>query len=140
MTSNSRPAFSEIWMRLAHDIARRSTCKRLSVGVVVASEDNRRVYAIGYNGSPAGMPHDCSGEPSVCGCSHAEMAASASCTTQREAPKIVYQTHSPCRLCASIWLHLGGVTKLYYASEYRSRDGLDLLERAGINTIQKELA
>ena len=48
---NDRITFQEIYMKLAFDLSKRSTCTRLNVGAVVVSEDFSRVYGIGYNGN-----------------------------------------------------------------------------------------
>lgn len=42
-------------MEVAQAVAKRGTCSRKQVGVVVAREG--RVLVTGYNGTPAGMPH-----------------------------------------------------------------------------------
>ena len=38
-----RPSFPEIYMQMAFLLARRSTCRRLSVGTVIASAVNRPI-------------------------------------------------------------------------------------------------
>lgn len=49
----------QMLMEVAQAIAKRGTCSRKQVGVVVARDG--RVLVTGYNGAPAGMPH-CSHE------------------------------------------------------------------------------
>src|SRR5690349_19329192 len=49
-----RPSWDNIWMDLAEALSKRSTCRRLSVGCVVVSEDNSAVLGIGYNGGAKG--------------------------------------------------------------------------------------
>lgn len=66
---STRPSFPEIYMRLAMELSRRSTCKRLQVGTVITSVDYRMVYAVGYNGNANGLPNECDrDEPGNCGC------------------------------------------------------------------------
>lgn len=65
----NRPKFESIFMDLAIQLSKRSTCKRKSVGCVVTSEDFSEVYGIGYNGNYQGGPNTCdSDEPGNCGC------------------------------------------------------------------------
>ncbi|MCA1848671.1 MAG: hypothetical protein LC704_06750, partial [Actinobacteria bacterium] len=51
----TRPSWDEYFMRIAHEVATRSTCPRLAVGAVVVRD--KRILTTGYNGSPSGMPH-----------------------------------------------------------------------------------
>jgi deoxycytidylate deaminase len=44
-------------MRLAEELARRSTCRRRSVGAVITSGDLTRVLGVGYNGGAKGGLH-----------------------------------------------------------------------------------
>jgi deoxycytidylate deaminase len=69
---DARPSFERIYMELATSLSGRSTCRRKRVGCVIASPDFRKVLAVGYNGSAAGLDNDCDrfGEKAVgnCGC------------------------------------------------------------------------
>ncbi len=51
----ARPSWDEYFMRIAHEVATRSTCPRLAVGAVIVRD--KRILTTGYNGSPSGMPH-----------------------------------------------------------------------------------
>lgn len=42
-------------MKIAFNVAERSTCDRAHVGAVIVR--NRRMLTTGYNGAPAGLPH-----------------------------------------------------------------------------------
>ena len=48
-TSDSRPSWDEIWMDMAHSIAKRSYDPKYKVGAIVVSADNTSVLALGYN-------------------------------------------------------------------------------------------
>jgi len=50
-----RPSWDEYFMRIAHEVAKRSTCLRRSVGALVVLD--KRILATGYNGAPSGLPH-----------------------------------------------------------------------------------
>lgn len=110
-----RPAFEEVWLTTATVLARRSTCRRLQVGCVIVSADNRQVLAVGYNGGAAGQENDCASlEPGQCGHLHAEENACIHCAARRDEPKHVYCTDLPCVMCAKRLVNLGGVVKLVF--------------------------
>jgi deoxycytidylate deaminase len=128
-----RPSFHAITMRIALDVARRSTCRRLSVGCVIYSADFQRMLAWGYNGNAEGLANDCDSDvPGSCGCVHAECNAVIKCREPAETPKIVLCTDLPCPACAKILINLGGVQAVYYARDYRIRTGAEFLNRVGI--------
>lgn len=132
-----RPTFEEIHMKMALLVSERSTCKRLNVGCVVASDDFRKILAMGYNGNASGLPNCCdSDEPGKCGCIHAEQNAVINCDAPRSESKIIFTTHLPCVMCAKFMVNLGNVKKVFYHTDYRIRDGLKVLEAAGIQHEQ----
>src|SRR2546429_7908085 len=49
----------EVYMRMAEELAKRSTCARLQVGTVVTDQVLENVLAIGYNGNARGLPNKC---------------------------------------------------------------------------------
>ena len=130
---NDRPGFETIYLRLARELAARSTCRRLKVGTVVTSTDFRKVLAVGYNGNAAGLPNTCDREdPGNCGCLHSEENAVINCDAPRYVEKLVFVTHLPCAMCAKRLINLGGVRKVFYGEGYRKRDAIAILERAGV--------
>lgn len=72
-------------------------------------------------------------------CLHAEENAVINCDSPRQWTKIVFCTHLPCKMCAKRLVNLGGVVKLYYATDYRLHEGLALLSQAGIPYEQMEI-
>ncbi|RLA65266.1 MAG: hypothetical protein DRQ88_02995 [Epsilonproteobacteria bacterium] len=135
-----RIAFEEIYMKLAFDLAKRSTCIRLQVGAVIVSSDYSRVYGIGYNGNAAGLPNKCdTSTPGTCGCLHAEDNALLKTNGGPEVSKTVFVTHQPCAYCAKRMVNKGGVKKVFYCLPYRCRDGLDILEQTGIEVVNLSL-
>lgn len=134
---NPRPSFEDIYMKLALSMAERSTCRRLQVGCVITSPDFRKVLAVGYNGSSSGGKNDCdSDEPGKCGCLHAEENAAINCDVVRSTEKIVFCTHLPCLMCAKRLINLGGVVQILYETDYRIKDSVALLDKAGISLTQ----
>lgn len=132
-----RPSFEKIYMDLAFQLAKRSTCSRLNVGTVITSKDYRKVLAVGYNGNASGLPNQCDRtDAGNCGCLHSEENAVINCDSHRFIEKIVFVTHLPCVMCAKRLINLGGVQKVYYSQNYRSQDSLLILAQASIEVEQ----
>jgi len=138
--AEARPSFPEIYTRLAFELAKRSTCRRLQVGTVVTSVDFRKVLAVGYNGNASGLANSCDREePGNCGCLHSEENACINCDSPRAMSKLVFVTHLPCAMCAKRLINLGGVEAIYYHEDYRNRDSVDILQGVGIKIEQVQI-
>ncbi len=129
-----RPPLFEVYIRMAEELSKRSTCRRLSVGTVIADPTLQNVVAIGYNGNARGFPNDCdSTTPGACGCIHSEMNALV------KAPgslmdKVAFVTASPCVMCAKLMIQ-AHVSHLYYRVPYRDKEGLVVLRRGGVVAV-----
>jgi len=133
-----RPSFDEIYMNLAVDLAKRSTCKRANVGCVIVSIDNQRVLAIGYNGNYKHGPNQCdSDEPGNCGCIHAEDNACIKLNYNDSSKRKLYTTTSPCITCAKRIIN-AEIEEVIYLNAYRKTEGLQLLQSRGIFVKQLE--
>jgi dCMP deaminase len=138
--ADNRPSFEEIYMKMAVEVSRRSTCRRtnsagekMAVGCVITTPDFRKVVALGYNGNAAGLDNTCDSDvPGQCGCLHAECNAVVNCDVPRQTEKIVFCTHLPCVNCAKMLINLGGVKRVIYKHDYRIRTSVTLFERVGI--------
>lgn len=131
-----RPSWDRIYMDHAKSVARRSTCDRLQVGCVIASLDNQRSLAVGYNGGPKGLYNGClSTEPGKCGHLHAEINALIKLNYHDAAEKKAYVTTSPCRDCCVALIN-AGVVELIYERAYRDISPLELLRQARITVRQ----
>ena len=131
-----RPSFEKIYMDLAFQLARRSTCARLKVGTVITSKDYRKVLAVGYNGNASGLANKCDrDEAGNCGCLHSEENAVINCDSLRATQKVVFVTHLPCVMCAKRLINLGGVEKIFFANQYRSQDSLFVLSQVSIEVV-----
>ena len=130
----SRPPLYEVYMRMAEELAKRSTCARLQVGTVLTDAHLEHVVAIGYNGNARGFPNRCdSPEPGKCGCIHSEMNALVK--SPGDLPdKVAFVTASPCVMCAKLMVQ-AKVSHLFYREAYRDASGLEVLERAGVVTV-----
>jgi dCMP deaminase len=131
----TRPPLYEVYMRMAEELANRSTCSRLQVGTVLTDSSLEHVVAIGYNGNVRGFPNRCdSDEVGRCGCIHSEMNALVK--SPGDLPdKVAFVTASPCIMCAKLMVQ-AKVSHLFYRRAYRDPAGLDVLDRAGVVTIQ----
>lgn len=108
-------------MAVAHLTSKMSTCRRLQVGCVLATEDLTQ-FVVGYNGGPKGGRNDCARtDAGNCGCVHAEMNAVAKGTPGVHV--VCFTTDSPCELCGVLLVN-AGVKRVYYQREYRKIDHL----------------
>ncbi|KKL73139.1 hypothetical protein LCGC14_2077890 [marine sediment metagenome] len=51
----SRPDWDLYFIRIAKEVASRSTCPRAAVGAVIVKDN--KIISTGYNGAAPGMPH-----------------------------------------------------------------------------------
>ena len=129
-----------MYMRIAQIAAERSYAKRLKVGCVIVK--NHTSISFGWNGMPTGYDNCCEMEvdgklvtrPEV---QHAELNAIAKLAENGYSSKdaAIFITHSPCIHCALL-IQKCGISQVFYHELYRSREGLDFLERAGIKVTQ----
>lgn len=130
-----RPPLFEVYMRMAEELAKRSTCRRLSVGTVITDPTLENVVAIGYNGNARGFPNDCDAPtPGACGCIHSEMNALVKAPGNL-ADKVVFVTASPCPMCAKLMVQ-AQVSHVYYREPYRRPEGLGVLQAAGVVAVR----
>ena len=124
----------EVYMRMAEELAKRSTCSRLQVGTVVTDAKLENVVAVGYNGNAKGLPNRCdSTVPGNCGCIHSEMNALVKAPGSLR-DKVVFLTDSPCVMCAKLMIN-SGVTHVFYRKLYRDPAGVELLAAAGVTPV-----
>lgn len=124
----------EVYMRMAEELAKRSTCARAQVGAVITDAQLSNVLGIGYNGNASGLANQCdSTEPGRCGCIHAEMNALVKAPGSVR-DKVVFVTMSPCVMCAKLIIQ-SGVSHVFYRMAYREPVGLGVLEQGGIVTV-----
>lgn len=133
-----REPIQNVLMKFAILLSGRSTCQRLRVGCIITSKDFQRVYSYGYNGNARGFENKCdSVEPGKCGCIHAEANALIKCSII-DKEKIIFNTQSPCKMCAKMIVN-SGASKVYYFSNYRLSEGLQILTQAGIEVVRLPL-
>jgi dCMP deaminase len=126
-----RIPLEEVYMRMAEELAKRSTCARSQVGSVVTTRDLTQVLGIGYNGNARGLPNTCDGtEPGKCGCLHSEANCLIKAGAQVEG-KVMFVTMSPCVMCAKMIIN-SNVHRVYYRTAYRDSGGVDVLREGGV--------
>ena len=116
------------YMKSAFNFAECSNATRLQVGAILVNDGG--IIAEGYNGLPLGMSGSCedgSGN-TLKEVIHAEDNALRKVTRKSisSVGSIMFCTHSPCLQCA-IKLVDAGVKEVYYAIDYRNRDGVEWL-------------
>src|SRR5438309_8282431 len=129
-----RIPLEEVYMRMAEELAKRSTCARLQVGSVITTGDLTQVLGIGYNGNAKGLPNRCdSTQPGNCGCLHSEQNALIKAGAQLPG-KVMFISASPCVMCAKMIIN-ANVGRVYYREAYRDPAGLDVLSQGGVDVI-----
>jgi len=124
------------YLRMALIWSENSYCERRKVGALVVK--NKMIISDGYNGTPSGFENVCEDDNNVTKpyVLHAEANAITKLARSNNSSDgaTMYITASPCIECAKLIIQ-AGVKRVVYGENYRLRDGLDLLERAGIETV-----
>ena len=132
--SVTRPPIFEVYMRMAEELAKRSTCARLKVGTVITDRHLENVVAIGYNGNARRFPNECDGPtPGACGCIHSEQNALVKAPGGMRG-KVAFVTASPCVTCAKLLIQ-GNISHVFYREIYRDTSGLQVLEWGGVTPV-----
>ncbi len=124
------------YLRMARIWAENSYCQRRKVGAILVKD--QMIISDGYNGTPAGFENVCEGDdgktkPYVL---HAEANAitKVARSNNSSAGSTLYVTASPCMECSKLIIQ-AGIIRVVYRDLYRITDGLDLLRRAGVETV-----
>jgi dCMP deaminase len=126
-----RIPLEEVYMRMAEELAKRSTCARNQVGTVITTADLTQVLGIGYNGNARGLPNRCdSDQPGGCGCVHSEANALLKAGAQTPG-KRMFVTVAPCVMCAKM-IVTSNVERVYYRRPYRKSEGIEVLRLGGV--------
>ncbi len=137
MESNEKQKrFDLRYLRMARIWAENSYCVRRQVGALVVKEG--MIISDGYNGTPSGFENVCEDENNVTKpyVLHAEANAITKLarSSNNSDGSTIYITASPCIECAKLIIQ-AGIKRVVYGEKYRLTDGVDLLERAGIEVI-----
>ncbi len=139
-----RPSWETYFMEITRLVAKRSTCRRRSVGAVIVKD--KRVLATGYNGAPTNIRHcidiGClreqlnvpSGEKhELCRGIHAEQNAIVQAALHGVSIKdaTLYCTNLPCSICAKMIIN-AGIRNIVYMDGYADKMSMEMLEEAGV--------
>jgi dCMP deaminase len=140
---HARVSWDEYFMRIAQEVATRSTCDRKHVGAVVVRD--KTILSTGYNGSIRGMPHcDDVGHMMENGHCVATVHAEANAIIQaaKHGTTIdkadIYVTASPCWNCFKLIAN-SGIRRVFYHEFYRDEKILYVAREAGIELKQVPL-
>ena len=129
------------YLRLAKIWAENSYCVRRKVGALIVKD--KMIISDGYNGTPAGFENICEDENNVTKpyVLHAEANAITKIARSGNNSEgaTLYVTDAPCIECSKLIIQ-AGIKKVFYARQYRLTDGIELLERAGIEVIYMPLS
>lgn len=121
------------YLRMARIWAENSYCKRRQVGALIVRD--KAIISDGYNGTPAGFENVCEDESGLTKPYVLHAEANAITKIARSGNNsdgaTLYVTASPCIECAKLIIQ-AGIKRVIYGEQYRLTDGVDLLERAGI--------
>ena len=121
------------YLRMARIWAENSYCERRKVGALIVKD--KMIISDGYNGTPAGFENECEDENHLT--KPYELHAEANAITKiarsgnNSEGATLYVTDAPCIECSKLIIQ-SGIKKVFYARQYRLTDGIDLLQRAGI--------
>ena len=129
--------FDRSYLRMAQVWAENSYCNRRKAGALIVKD--KMIISDGYNGTPSGFENVCEDEdghtkPYVL---HAEANAITKVAKSNNSSNgaTLYVTAAPCMECAKLIIQ-SGIRRVVYVESYRLSDGIELLERAGIEVIQ----
>ena len=128
------------YLRMAQIWAENSYCKRRQVGALIVKD--KMIISDGYNDTPVGFENVCEDDenhtkPYVL---HAEANAITKVAQSNNSSNnaTLYVTSSPCIECAKLIIQ-SGIKRVVFNEIYRLTDGIELMQRAGIECIQLDI-
>ena len=122
-----------LYMKMARTWAENSYCVRRQVGALMVRDN--MIISDGFNGTPSGFENVCEDENNVSKpyVLHAEANAITKIARSNNSSNgaTLYVTASPCMECSKLIIQ-SGIKRVVYGEKYRLMDGVELLERAGI--------
>ena len=124
------------YIRMAQIWAENSYCKRRQVGAIIVKD--KMIISDGYNGTPSGFENICEDESGLTKPYVLHAEANAITKIARSGNNsdgaTLYVTAAPCIECAKLIIQ-AGIKRVVYSEEYRLKDGIELLQRAGIEVV-----
>jgi dCMP deaminase len=123
------------YLRMAAIWGENSYCRRKKVGALIVKD--KMIISDGYNGTPSGFENQCEDEngETKAYVLHAEANAitKIACSHNSSQGSTLYVTTSPCIECAKLIIQ-AGIRRVVYTEQYRLTEGIELLQRANIET------
>lgn len=139
-----RTNWDEYFLKIAQQVASRSTCLRRNVGAILVRDN--QILSSGYNGSIKGLPH-CSDEGVGCLMEnghcvrtiHAEVNSIASAARNGMSinNSACYCTLSPCWPCFKTLIN-AGINKIVYAEFYKDDRIFEAAKALNIELVHLE--
>lgn len=138
--SDKQRALDERYLRMAAIWSENSYCRRRQVGAIIVKD--KMIISDGYNGTPSGFDNICESQEGVTFpyVLHAEANAITKVARSNNSSEggTLYVTASPCMECSKLIIQ-AGIKRVVFSELYRITDGLDLLRKAGIETVHLPL-
>jgi dCMP deaminase len=142
MPKDQRASWDEYFMRIATDVASRSTCDRKHVGAVAVRD--RILLATGYNGSLRGLDH-CDDVGHLMDAGHCVRTVHAEANALVQAARNgvrldgadIYVTASPCFSCFKLIAN-AGVQRIVFGEFYRDQRIFEFSRALGIDLVHFE--
>ena len=136
MNKEKQEKFDQRYLEMARIWAQNSYCQRRQVGALVVKDG--MIISDGYNGTPSGFENVCEDDNGVTKpyVLHAEANAITKLarSNNNSDGATIYITASPFIECAKLIIQ-SGIKRVVYGEKYRLTDGIELLERAGIEVV-----
>ncbi len=134
-----RLEWHEYFMKIAEQVATRSTCDRKNIGAVIVRD--KTILSTGYNGSIRGMPH-CDDVGHLMENDHCVATVHAEANAIIQAAKNgvrideaeLYTTASPCWSCFKLIAN-AGIRTIYYGEFYRDARSIEVAKQLGIRLV-----
>ena len=130
-------ALDRRYLRMAAIWAENSYCRRRQVGALIVKD--KMIISDGYNGTPSGFENVCEDENGLTKLYVLHAEANAITKIARSGNNsdgaTLYVTDAPCIECSKLIIQ-AGIRRVVYARSYRLTEGLELLQRAGIELLQ----
>ena len=140
---NTMPAQDQLdktYLEMAKIWGQLSKAERKQVGCLIVKDS--QIISDGYNGTPHGFDNRCEfdtrfGSETKPEVLHAESNAISKLAKSSQSSKdaTIYITLSPCFDCAKLMIQCG-IKRVVYEEQYRSNDGIALLDAASITVDQ----
>jgi len=139
MVTEKQKQFDLSYLKMAQVWSENSYCVRRKVGALIVKD--KMIISDGYNGTPAGFENVCENElgQTKSYVLHAEANAITKVAKSNNSSEgaTLYVTDAPCMECSKLIIQ-AGIRRVVYNKDYRNTEGLELLERAGIEICKYE--